>query len=272
VLPTQFPETANLRGTIEFDRPAGGQISVLGIRFTPPGTLTTVPALTSGTGGGLAAHVASGNGWETTFVLVNLSATAQTAALKFFDNFGNPLLLPLVSAEGGLNIPPIVPFLTVSIAPGASQWLRSVAPSPGPLLTGSAQLTGNVNGFVIFRYDPSGQEAVVPLETRNAGTYLLAFDNTGSTATGVAISTISALPTSVPVLLRNAAGTQIGPIGAISLAASGHSSFDLATQFPAAANIRGVVEFQTPAGAQISVLGIRSPPTLTFTTLPALAK
>jgi hypothetical protein len=27
-----------------------------------------------------------------------------------------------------------------------------------------------------------------------------------------------------------------------------------------------------PAGAQISVLGIRSPPTLTFTTLPALAR
>ena len=97
VLPTQFSETANLRDTIEFDRPAGGQISVLGIRFTPPGTLTTVPALTSGTGGGLAAHVASGNGWETTFVLVNLSATAQTAVLKVFDNFGNPLLLPLVS-------------------------------------------------------------------------------------------------------------------------------------------------------------------------------
>ena len=38
------------RGTIEFDTPAGGQISVLGIRTTPLGTtttLTTIPALAS---------------------------------------------------------------------------------------------------------------------------------------------------------------------------------------------------------------------------------
>jgi hypothetical protein len=46
----------------------------------------------------------------------------------------------------------------------------------------------------------------------------------------------------------------------------------LATQFPATAGIVGTVEFDTPPGAQISVLGIRSPPALTFTTLPALAK
>jgi len=37
-------------------------------------------------------------------------------------------------------------------------------------VTGSADLTttGNVSGFAIFRYHPSQQEAVAPLETRNA--------------------------------------------------------------------------------------------------------
>jgi hypothetical protein len=40
------------------------------------------------------------------------------------------------------------------------------------------------------------------------------------------------------------------------------------------ANIRGTIEFDTPAGAQIGALGIRIPPgaLTTYTTLPALAK
>src|SRR5208283_469473 len=76
VLSTQFPLTANIRGTVEFDTPGfgmanAGQISVLGIRYTG-GTLTTIPVLANvGTSGGLMAHLASGNGWQTTFALVN---------------------------------------------------------------------------------------------------------------------------------------------------------------------------------------------------------
>jgi hypothetical protein len=58
----------------------------------------------------------------------------------------------------------------------------------------------------------------------------------------------------------------------IQLNANGHASFTLAQQFPQTAGIRGTLEFDTPVGAEISVLGIRSPPALTFTTLPALSK
>jgi hypothetical protein len=100
---------------------------------------------------------------------------------------------------------------------------------------------------------------------------LIAYDNTGGIATGVAISVVSAQAVNIPIVLRDDAGTMLGTT-AIPLSANGHTSFDLATQFPAAANLRGTVEFDTPAGAQISVLGIRSPPALTFTTLPPLAK
>ena len=48
LLSDQFPVTAGLRGTVEFDTPLGGQISALGVRNAPPGTLTTIPALASG--------------------------------------------------------------------------------------------------------------------------------------------------------------------------------------------------------------------------------
>src|SRR5258705_9555235 len=70
ILSDRFPATAGQRGTLEFDTPSGGQISVLGMRTTPPGTLTSIPALAGvGTGGGAFPHIATANGWKTSFVL-----------------------------------------------------------------------------------------------------------------------------------------------------------------------------------------------------------
>ena len=69
---------------------------MLGIRFTPPNNaLTTIPPLANvGTGGGSIAHLASGgDGWQTTFVLVNTGTSAAQATLSFFDDqTGAPLL------------------------------------------------------------------------------------------------------------------------------------------------------------------------------------
>jgi hypothetical protein len=74
------------------------------------------------------------------------------------------------------------------------------------------------------------------------------------------------------VVVRNDAGTQIAA-DSISLAANGHLSFTLATdKYPATGNIRGTIEFDTPAGTQMGALGIRIPVAHTFTTLPALAR
>src|ERR1019366_5976537 len=246
-----FPVTANKRGTIEFDTPAGGQISVLGIRFTPPNNaLTTIPALANvGTGGGSIAHLAAGgDGWQTTFVLVNTGTSATSATLSFFnDQTGFPLSLPLSFPQNGGGVSMTVPAYTAQLAAGASLIIVS---DGGPVLaTGSAQLstTGNVSGFVIFRH--GGQEAVVPLESRNASGYIIAFDNTSGIFTGIALNSVSALPVNVPVIIRDDTGAQIGT-DTLNLAANGHVAFTLVSQkYPQTANIRGTIEFDTPAGA-----------------------
>ena len=266
-----FPVTTNRRGTVEFDTPAGSKISVLGIRFAG-GTITTIPSLANvGTSGGLMAHLASGAGWQTTFALVNSGTTAASATLNFFADSGSAQSLPLTILETG--VASNASSMTQILAPGASVWIQSAAPATSGLLPGSAQLTttGNVSGYAIFRYNPNGQEAVVPMESRNASGYLIAFDNTNDTVTGVAINSISSQVANISVVIRDDTGNQIGT-GSIPLNANGHTSFILTTQYPTTANIRGTVEFDTPAGAEISVLGIRSPPALTFTTLPPLAK
>ncbi len=272
VLSTQFPFTTNLRGTAEFDTPVGGQISLLGIRYTG-GTLTTIPVLANvGTNGGSIAHIAASNGWTTTFVLVNAGGAPAQANLNFFADDGTPLALPISFPQVGSAVS-TNSTVSRTIAAGASLLVQSTGPVSSALLTGSAQLTtnGNVGGFVIFRYEPRGQEAVVPLENRNASAFLIAFDNTASTATGVAVNNASAAAVNIPVILRDDTGAQVGT-GSIPLNANGHTSFVLATQFPATANIRGTIEFDSAGGAMIGALGIRTPVALTFTTLPALAK
>jgi len=114
----------------------------------------------------------------------------------------------------------------------------------------------------------------VPVETRYAN-FLLAFDNTNSTATGLAVANASTHLVNIHVIVRDDTGAQIGT-GSMQLAANGHTSFMLASQFPVTAGIRGTIEFDNTPGfaypMQINVLGIRSPPALTFTTLPPLAK
>jgi hypothetical protein len=280
---TGFPVTANKRGTIEFDTPAGGQISALGIRTTPLGnsnTLTTIPALANvGTTGGSIAHIATGNGWQTTFVLVNTGTAAASVNLNFFaDATGASLTLPISFPQVSGTV---TDASTVSqmLAGGATLLVESDAPASNPTpTTGSAQLTtsGNVSGFVIFRYNPNGQEAVVPLESRVANGFLIAFDNTNGTATGIAVNSVSTASVNVPVIVRDDAGNQL-TTDTLSLNANGHLAFTLGSsqsgyKYPQTANLRGTIEFDTPAGAQVGALGIRIPAAHTFTTLPALAK
>ena len=95
---------------------------------------------------------------------------------------------------------------------------------------GSAQLaaTGAVDGFAIFHQIPTAQEAVVPMETRNASSYLLAFDNTNGIVLGVAVENVSAQAANIGVVIRDDTGTQYRhPEPRISLGGNGHTSFVL---------------------------------------------
>ena len=79
----KYPATAGIRGMIQFDAPVGGRISALGIRYTG-GTTTTIPALANVmAGSGIMAHLASGAGWQTTFVFVNVGQGTGVATLSF---------------------------------------------------------------------------------------------------------------------------------------------------------------------------------------------
>lgn len=267
-----FPEIAGKRGTVEFDTPSGGQISVLGIRAHGK-AITTLPVLAQvGTTGGSLAHVATGAGWETLFTLVNTGTTRASLTLHFYDEkTGTPLPLPLVFPQGGT--PQTTDTVTQTLAPGATLLIQTQGSSAA--VTCSAQLTttGNVGGFAIFQIQASGQEAVVPLETRNSTAFVLAYDNTNGLATGVALANLTATTANVNVVVRDDTGATL-TTGQVPLAGNGHASFmliDPTQGFPATADRRGTVEFDTPSGGKISALGIRAVDKV-ITTIPVLAK
>ena len=91
---------------------------------------------------------------------------------------------------------------------------------------------------------------------------------------GIAVNAVSTQRVNVPVVVRDDTGAQVAT-DTITLAPNGHYAFTLGRdKYPATANIRGTIEFDTPAGAQIGAVGIRMPAGAahTYTTLPALAK
>jgi hypothetical protein len=278
-----FPSTAGLRGTVEFDTPSGGRISVLGLRANaiPNSTgfaLTSLPTLAAvGTGGGVMAQLGSGGGWQTTITLINTGPTAMVD-LNFFDDDGNPVSLPLSFPQ--TNTTAIAGNLNRTIPAGGSFVI--VVQDSGSLVatTGSAVLTttGNVGGFAVFRYNPTGQEAVVPLQAVNAPSYVLAFDNTGSLSTGLAIAYAAAQAATVNVVIRDDTGMEIER-GSIKIPAQGHTSFMLADAsaggWATTAGKRGTIEFDTPSGGHVAPLGLRFaaiPGGFSITTIPVMER
>ncbi|MDP8990899.1 MAG: hypothetical protein M3N41_12575, partial [Acidobacteriota bacterium] len=266
VMSDRFANTANRSGTLEFDTPMNGRISVLGMRFPPGQRFTTIPVIAStDTGGGALAHLAVGDGWESTIELVNAGAHTAQAHLKFFADDGSGLALQLNA--GGT--PALASTIDQILAPHQRFVIASTAPDSAPLQIRSAQLTtdGQVSGFIRFRYGPRDEEAIVPLQTRNSPAYILPFDNLNGVATGVSVSNLSNASATIPVVIRDSIGNMIGS-NRLTLAGNGHSAFVLSAQFLATGNQIGSVEFDTPAGGQISVLGIRFAPSGVFSTIP----
>ncbi len=131
--------------------------------------------------------------------------------------------------------------------------------------------TGNISGFAIFRHNGTGQEAVVPLETAHASGYLLPFDNTQGLATGLALANASDRTGKISVTARDDTGASLAT-ATVELPPLGHNAFMVPSLLPAAANKRGTVEFESQAGSEISVLGLRATPGGALTTIPVFPK
>jgi sugar lactone lactonase YvrE len=224
---------------------------------------------------GSLAQIASGGGWSTSLTLANLGDQKADAHLDFYRSDGTRPWLPLVypqQPEHGTTLGSIV---DESLDAGSTLVINLPGLASHAAEVGFSQLltNGNVGGFAIFEIQSSQQQAVVPLETRNAPAYVLAFDETNGVQTGIALANTGGAAVTVKVVARDDSG-QIVPtkITSIPLAANAHVSFmlnDTAQGFPEIEGKRGTVEFGASAGGQISVIGLRANGKV-ITTLPVL--
>ena len=232
------------------------------------------PAIAAGLGlTGSLAQVASSGGWETKINLINIGGGTANARTQFFADNGTALNTVLsLPQSSSTNVWIGASSVDQALAPGATFIIDSAGADSQPTQIGSAQLStsGNVGAFARLHYIPTDQEAALPLETRKASSYMLAFDNTNGIATGVAIANLASAAASVPVVIRDNTGAASGT-SSISLPANGHSAFVLTDQFATTVGQSGTIEFDTPAGGQISVLGIRFPPSGNFAAIPVIA-
>ena len=226
-----------------------------------------------GSGVSSIAQLASGGSWTTTITLANPGASSAQITLNFLDDNGDPLPLPLIFPQGSIG-PITDSTYTSTINANAELIIQSRGSAAQATQVGWAQVitNGSITGLAEFSQaiSASVQEALVPLETRTPGGFIIPFDNL-TFATGVALASVADQSGSISVTIRDDTGTTLGT-DSIVLGVHGHTSFNLATRYPITAGHRGTIEFDKPINGQISVVGIRFNSTGAFSSISAIAK
>jgi len=209
-------------------------------------------------------QVADGEGWSTTIVLSNKTATAQNVTLSFHRG---------IDANGTTEAwtPPFlenVSLPNITLAAGSSLFLHTPGTAVG-LSQGWGELNAaaGVSGYAIFT--SQGQDATAPAVSA-ASRILVPFDNTSYLVTAVAVANPNASAETIQVNIRTSDGATI--TGALPpMPASGHRAFVLPDLFPGTKGQRGLAEFYVASGS-FSIIALRFNPTSAFTSAPVYSR
>ncbi len=276
--PTSLTVTANGAGLLPGTYT--GQINLASPGVSPQVVNVTLTVGSGGgtgglTNGGSLAQIASGGGWTTIITLVNNSTSTAQVQLNFYDLNGNPLALPLSFPQQASSVPGSpVTTLVQTINPMATLIIQTTGPATQNTLVGWAELLSNANvgaNAVFQQVEPGSlQEAVVPLETRNPNSFIIPYNNANGFTTTVAIANVATQTANINVIVRDDTGATL-QTSTLTLSPLGHTDFALPANYPVTSQRLGTVQFQTPSGGQITVLGLRFVGAA-FTTVPAMVE
>lgn len=205
-------------------------------------------------------HLADDSGWRTTLVLTNTSSSPAAVTLLFHRETANGATEPwspaFVEVSGTSNL---------TVPGGGSLFLHTTGTSPsGSVGWGEVQTTGAVQAYAVFTSSAT-QDGTAPASV-GASRLLVPFDNTGGRFTALALATNSTTGQTVSVSIRTNDGTITkGTLG--TLPTAGHTSFLLASKFPATASQQGLVELSSSVGS-LSGIALRFNANGAFTSAP----
>ena len=246
--------------------PRTGTITIAGQTFSvaqESGTSTPTPdnALT------LSQVVGGGQEWHTTLFVTNLSNTSESFTIRFYDDSGSALAMPIESLGS-------VDTITDTLGPAQTRrYETGVAPS---LLAGWAVLspgssgTSRLSGFAVFRHTvPADQstfssEAVVDFVGVRGSKYILLYDNlAGFTTTASLANPDVQNAVTLQAEIRDESGVLLAT-DSITLPPLGHTAFVLTQRFPATAGRRGSIRF-VASPKSFTGMGLRFSPFGGFT-------
>jgi hypothetical protein len=226
-----------------------------------PNTPISIPPCTSLSPEWVIPQMADGAGWRTEIYVVNTAEIGSPASftLNFYSDTGQPQPFTFQGTTGPQST------LSGTLGPSQSTVFRTLGTASFSTEGWADFRTTSValNGTAVYTSTNDNTQVTIPFVIPAAGDLILPFDNTAGYGMGIAVvnKLIPGQAVQVTILDQNA-----NPIatGAVNLNGLGHTSFDLAGQYPLTANKLGVVIFKG-AGA---ILGIRYTAGGAFTSEP----
>lgn len=203
----------------------------------------------TGLGDAVLPQVVDGAGWQTMITIINLRSTATTAYVDCGSDSGGaqPFEWTGMGTYSSLE-GPVAGYGSVEIITQG----KASTTSQGYCVVSATESAGNdLAAFAIYAYGPTGQQVSVPASpvglTNTHNSLILAFDNTYGYSYGVALVDTNTSVTGNSGDLINWSVQDVGGSvvarGSFRIAPMGHTSFMLADNIPATANVSGTITF-----------------------------
>ena len=219
-------------------------------------------------------HLASGGGWETVMVIVNMSTAPMDFVQRFYTTEGKPMSVTFRTIPEGKLI--TATAASGSLPPNSSFNLALFDSTP-ETVSGWGTLNydaskGRLGAYAILRQRTgtgASFEALVPLSSYEDTQFFMPFDNIQGFTTAMALANpASNLANSVTIRALALNGSELGNV-TLTIPPSGQVSFVVADKLPATAGRMGTLYVESSV-TRLSAMGIRFNESNAFATIPIM--
>jgi hypothetical protein len=262
-----FPTLGAFQGTLLVQSSAPIAAMVLRMYQSGPTlTFTSLPVVpTSSTKTALnLAHVANGGGYQTSYLIFNVSSSAANITLTQTKDNGTALSTGV--GTGGVY--------TATIPVNGSVFLKTDGGTASTTDQGGAKITSNVpiGACGVFTVSSAGvfQTETGVSDSTLLTSFTLPVDITGNFDTGIAFYNPGTSSATLTIRLLDADGNKVGSDTTRTLSAQGHLATFADNLFPNTSNFRGSLTVSSTSSIAAMTLRMNTVP-LSFTTLPVVS-